>query len=118
MAEAIVARPAARIDVVDTLVRRVTFSMLGDYLGVPEPPGRRPARLGDAAVRIPVRRSGQRSELRRGGPDRAGAARAYPERDRARRIDPGKDDVLSRCLALQQKAGDAWPSAMIRSAPR
>jgi cytochrome P450 len=36
-AEAIVAGTGGRIEVVDTLVRRVTFDFLADYLGVPEP---------------------------------------------------------------------------------
>ncbi len=61
-----------RVEVVDTLVRRVTFEFLADYLGVPEPPGGDLRVLGDAAVRISVRRqrraacrTGQRHRARR-----------------------------------------------------
>ena len=38
-AEAIVAGAGGRIEVVDQLVRRVTFDLFGDYFGVPDPPG-------------------------------------------------------------------------------
>ena len=96
------ATPAGELEVVDALVRRVTFDVLGDYFGVPESAGRRSAGLGDAPVRIPVRRS--RATIRRcgrGRRDRAGAARAYPDSDRAAPGIPAapKDDVLGRCLA-------------------
>ena len=51
----------------------------GAYFGIPESAGRRLARLGDPAVRIPVRRYRQRSRAaRRGRCDRAGPARPHP----------------------------------------
>lgn len=37
MAETIVANAGGRLDVVDTLVRRIAFDFVAEYLGVPEP---------------------------------------------------------------------------------
>ena len=78
MAEAIVAEAGGRLDVVDSMVRSVTFDLLGDYFGVPKPARRRPSRLGHAPVRIPVRGRRQRGRCtKQVRPDRAGAARPY-----------------------------------------
>ncbi|AQR73955.1 cytochrome P450 [Sphingomonas sp. LM7] len=107
LAEQIVATAGGKIDVVDTLVRRVTFTMLGDYLGVPEP------QVGDLRVwgtrlfEFQFADQGNDPKLRAEVDEIAPALRTHiqNEIDR-RRADPGKDDVLSRCLAMQ-KAGDA-----------
>ena len=57
MAARIVAEAEGRLEVVDALVRRVTFDLLGDYFGVPNPPDGDLRVWGYPAVRIPVRRS-------------------------------------------------------------
>ena len=104
-AEAIVAGAGGRIEVVDALVRRVTFDFLAEYFGVPAPPGgdlrvwgtrlfeyqfvaSDAPLLGEVAQIAPALRDHIQHEIER------------------RRAKPGKaDDVLARCLALQ-KAGE------------
>ena len=103
----IVAGAGGRIDVVDTLVRRVTFTMLGDYLGVPDPQGGDLRVWGTRLFEFQFADQGNDPELRKQVDEIAPALRLHIQNEIAkRRIDPGKDDVLSRCLALQ-KAGDA-----------
>jgi cytochrome P450 len=116
LATAVVAGAPGRIDVVDQLVRRVTFDFLSDYLGVP-PPARGDLRVwatrlfefqfadqgGDPALRVdvdaiaPAMRAHIQSEIER------------------RRGDPGKDDVLGRCLRLQAAGEPGWNDDFIRT---
>ncbi|WP_309604092.1 cytochrome P450 [Phenylobacterium sp.] len=120
LAEKAVAGAGGRIEVVDALVREVTFKLLGDYLGVPPPPKGDirvwATRLfefqfadpgGDPALRVqvdaiaPAMRAHIQGEMDR---RRATGAAAQP------------DDVLGRCLALQA-AGESWyTDAAIRTA--
>ncbi|MFA6113558.1 MAG: cytochrome P450 [Sphingomonas sp.] len=114
-AEAIVAGAGGRIEVVDTLVRRVTFDFLADYLGVPEPPG------GD--LRVWGTRLFEYQFVASDAPlvaeveVIAPALRAHIQNQiEKRRAKPGTDDVLGRCLTLQ-KAGEAgYSDAQIRTA--
>ena len=120
LAEAAVAKGMGRIEVVDALVREVTFKLLGDYLGVP-PPAEGDLRVwatrlfvfqfadpgGDPALRVQVEAI-------------APAMRAHIQGEMDRRRAAGlaaqPDDVLGRCLALQA-AGEAWyTDAAIRTA--
>ena len=120
LAEAAVAKGMGRIEVVDALVREVTFKLLGDYLGVP-PPAEGDLRVwatrlfefqfadpgGDPALRVQVEAI-------------APAMRAHIQGEMDRRRAAGlaaqPDDVLGRCLSLQA-AGEAWyTDAAIRTA--
>jgi cytochrome P450 len=116
LAGEIVARASGKIDVVDTLVRRVTFTMLGDYLGVPEPKG------GDLRVwatrlfEFQFADQGNDPALRAEVDEIAPALRAHIQNEiERRRADPGKDDVLSRCLALQKAGDPAYGDDFIRT---
>ena len=55
LGEAIVSGANGELEVVDSLVRRITFDLYQGYFGIPDPPGGGPARLGDATVRVSVR---------------------------------------------------------------
>lgn len=112
----IVARASGKIDVVDTLVRRVTFTMLGEYLGVPEPK--------DGDLRVWATRlfefqfadQGNDPALRAEVDEIAPALRAHIQSEiERRRADPGPDDVLSRCLALQKAGDPAYSDDFIRT---
>jgi cytochrome P450 len=114
-AEAIVAGAGGRIEVVDTLVRRVTFDFLADYLGVPEPPG------GD--LRVWGTRLFEYQFVASDAPlvaeveVIAPALRAHIQnRIEQRRAKPGTDDVLGRCLTLQKAGEPGYSDAQIRTA--
>ncbi|UZK64631.1 cytochrome P450 [Sphingomonas sp. M1-B02] len=116
LAATIVDRAPGRIDVVDTLVRRVTFTVLSDYLGVPEPAG------GDLRVwatrlfEFQFADGGNDPKLRADVDEIAPALRAHiqDEIDR-RRADPGKDDVLARSLAMQAAGEPGYSDDQIRT---
>ncbi len=114
-AEAIVAGAGGRIEVVDTLVRRVTFDFLADYLGVPEPPG------GD--LRVWGTRLFEYQFVASDAPlvaeveVIAPALRAHIQNQiEQRRAKPGTDDVLGRCLTLQKAGEPGYSDAQIRTA--
>ena len=118
LAEAIVAEAGGKLEVVDALVRRVTFDVLGEYFGVPDPP--------DGDLRVWATRLFEfqfadqaTTALRaRGRRDRAGAARPHPDRDRAAARLPAcaKDDVLGRCLEMQAEGEPGFTDDQIRTA--
>ncbi|MET0309146.1 MAG: cytochrome P450 [Sphingomonas sp.] len=117
MAEEIVRAAPNRIEVVDTLVRRVTFSVLGDYFGVPEPSN------GDLRVwgtrLFEYQFVGQDSDtaLMAEVNEMAPALRAHIQAQLDQRRDaPGKDDVLSRCLAEQKAGTSGFSDDQIRTA--
>ncbi|MES1971782.1 MAG: cytochrome P450 [Pseudomonadota bacterium] len=115
-AEAIVAGAGGRIEVVDALVRRVTFDFLAEYFGVPAPPG------GD--LRVWGTRLFEYQFVASDAPLLAEVAQIAPAlRDHIqheierRRAKPGKaDDVLARCLALQKAGEPGFSDAQIRTA--
>jgi cytochrome P450 len=114
-AEVIVAGAGGRIEVVDTLVRRVTFDFLADYLGVPEPPG------GD--LRVWGTRLFEYQFVASDAPlvaeveVIAPALRAHIQNQiEQRRAKPGTDDVLGRCLTLQKAGEPGYSDAQIRTA--
>ena len=103
----IVAVSGGRIEVVDTLVRAISFDMIADYLGIPAPAG------GD--LRVWGTRLFEYQFVSSDAPlvaeveEIAPALRAHIQAEIARRrAQPdGRDDVLGRCLA-RQAAGDTW----------
>ena len=116
-AEAIVAADGGRIEVVDQLVRRVTFDLLGDYFGVPQPPN------GDLRVwatrlfEFQFAEIGRDEALRAEVAEIAPALRAHIDAEIARRHEaPEKDDVLGRCLKLQAQGEPGYSDIQIRTA--
>ncbi len=116
MAEAIVAAAPGRIEVVDALVRRVTFAVLGDYFGVPDPPGGDLRVWGTRLFEFQFADAGNDPELRAEVDEIAPALRAHIDAEIARRRKaPAKDDVLGRCLALQKKGVAGFSDVEIRT---
>lgn len=116
-AAAIVTAAGGRLEVVDTLVRRVTFDVLGAYFGVPQPAN------GDLRVwatrlfEFQFADQGNDPVLRAEVDEIAPALRGHIDREIARRrLDPGRDDVLSRCLALQAAGEPGFSDVEIRTA--
>jgi len=81
----IVAEAGGRIDVVDTLVRRVTFTMLGDYFGVPDPPGGDLRVWGTRLFEFQFVDQGNDPELRKQVDEIAPALRMHIQNEIARR---------------------------------
>lgn len=116
MAEAIVAAAPGRVEVVDTLVRRVTFSVLADYFGVPEPKGGDLRVWGTRLFEFQFADPKGDPALRADVDQIAPALRAHIDREiAARKVTPGRDDVLTRCLALQKKGAPGFSDVEIRT---
>lgn len=116
MAEAIVAAAPGRIEVVDTLVRRVTFSVLADYFGVPEPKGGDLRVWGTRLFEFQFADPKGDPALRADVDQIAPALRAHIDAEiAARKATPGRDDVLTRCLALQKKGVPGFSDVEIRT---
>ena len=117
MAEDIVRAAPNRIDVVDTLVRRVTFSVLGDYFGVPEPSNGDLRVWGTRLFEFQFADQGNDPALLAEVEEIAPALRAHIQGQiDKRRTAPGKDDVLSRCLAEQKAGTSGFSDDQIRTA--
>jgi cytochrome P450 len=117
MAEGIVAAAPGRIEVVDTLVRRVTFSVLSDYFGVPDPPGGDLRVWGTRLFEFQFVGSMSDKALRAEVDQIAPALRTHIQNEISRRrADPGKDDVLSRSLAEQKAGTSGFSDDQIRTA--
>lgn len=116
MAEAIVAAAPGRVEVVDTLVRRVTFSVLADYFGVPEPKDGDLRVWGTRLFEFQFADPKGDPALRADVDQIAPALRAHIDREiAARKVTPGPDDVLTRCLALQKKGVPGFSDVEIRT---
>lgn len=116
MAEAIVAAAPGRIEVVDALVRKVTFDFLGEYLGVPAPPrgdlrvwGTRLFEYQFVASDAPLV-----AEVKIIAPALRDHIQHQIETRRAAPDD--RDDVLGRCLKLQAQGAPGYSDAQIRTA--
>ena len=121
MAGEIVAAAGGRIEVVDQLVRQVTFDFLGDYFGVPPP--------ADGDIQVWATRlfefqfadPGNDPELRAEVDVIAPALRAHIQSEIERRKAAGDfgdgpdDDVLGRCLAMQAKGESGFTDDQIRT---
>ena len=117
-AEAVVAGASGRVEVVDQLVRRVTFAVIAPYFGLPEP---EVGRLDVWATRLyefQFASSPRDVGLRREVDEIAPAFRAHIAHEIARRkvMGSGDDDVLGRCLALQAAGEPGYSDAEIRTA--
>jgi len=116
MADAIVAGSGGRVEVVDQLVRRVTFDYCSEYFGVPSPPGGDLRVWGTRLFEYQFVASDQPlvDEVKLIAPalrdhiDRLIAAcKAKPK---------GRDDVLARCVAMQAKGEPGFSDVQIRTA--
>ena len=116
MAEAIVAASNGRVEVVDQLVRRVTFDYCSDYFGVPNPPGGDLRVWGTRLFEYQFVASDQplvdevkiiAPALRDHIDQLIAACKAKPK---------GRDDVLARCIAMQAKGEPGFSDAQIRTA--
>lgn len=117
-AEAIVSRSGGRVDVVDQLVRRVSFDVLAEYFGVPAPAIGRLDVWGTRLFEFQFASSPKDLELRAQVDEIAPAFRTHVDREIARRKaeGDGRDDVLARCLALQAAGVSGYSDVEIRTA--
>jgi cytochrome P450 len=117
MAEDIVRTSPNRIEVVDALVRRVTFAVLGDYFGVPQPSNGDLRVWGTRLFEFQFADQGNDPALLAEVQEIAPALRAHiQDQIEKRRNAPGKDDVLSRCLAEQKAGTSGFTDDQIRTA--
>jgi len=115
LAEEIVAKAGGEIEAVQ-LIRDVTFRLIGDYFGVPDPPD---ANMQVWAMRLfEFQFVAQDDALVAEVKAIAPLLHAHIDREIARRkANPdGKDDVLARCLALQAKGEAGYSDIEIRTA--
>jgi cytochrome P450 len=117
MAGKIVAEAGGRLEVVDQLVRRVTFDLLGDYFGVPNPPGGDLRVWGTRLFEFQFASDGSKElldEVNRIAP----LLRKHIDDEIARRraAPGGKDDVMARALALQAQGEPGYSDVEIRTA--
>jgi cytochrome P450 len=117
-AEAIVAGAGGRLEVVDALVRRVSFDVLGAYFGIPDPPNGDLRVWGTRLFEFEFADPGCDAALRAEADEIAPALRRHIRREiRTRRASgsPG-NDVLGRCLAMQAAARPGFSNAQVRTA--
>jgi cytochrome P450 len=117
MAEEIVAGAGGRIDVVDTLVRQVTFAVLGDYFGVPDPPVGDLRVWGTRLFEFQFADPGNDPALRREVDVIAPALRDHIQARIESRRGSGElgDDVLGRCLKMQAGGEYGFTDDQIRT---
>ncbi|WP_026363138.1 cytochrome P450 [Methylopila sp. M107] len=117
-AEAIVATGNGKLEVVDQLVRRVTFDVYSDYLGVPTPDGYDLKVWATRLFEFQFADFGNDPDLRKEVDEIAPALRAHIDGEIAARKQSGRtvDDVLGRCLALQPARPDEFSDVKIRTA--
>ena len=117
MAAAIVGDAGGKLEVVDQLVRQVTFDLFREYLGVTDPPG------GDLRVwstrLFEFQFADDGSEELAADVKRIGKAmRGHIDAEivRRRAAPAGKDDVMARCLAMQADGAPGYSDLEIRTA--
>jgi cytochrome P450 len=118
MATRVVAEAGGQLEVVDGLVRRVTFDLLGDYFGVPQPANGDLRVWGTRLFEFQFADGGNDPALRAEVDEIAPALRDHidAEIERRRASPGGKDDVLGRCLILQAAGEPGFSDAAIRTA--
>ena len=116
MAEPIVAGAGGKLEVFDELIRKVTFDLFRDYLGVTDPPGGDLRVWGTRLLEFQFADDGTpelRAEVERVGK----AMRDHIDAEIARRraAPDGKDDVMARCIAEQAKGTPGYSDVEIRT---
>jgi cytochrome P450 len=123
-AESLVAAAGGSLEVVG-LVRDVTFGLLGDYFGVPEPAGGSLQVWATRLFEFQFADPGGNAELRAEVDQIAPALRAHIQSEIERRRaaggaggawgGDGRDDVMARCLALQAAGEPGYTDDEIRT---
>jgi len=117
-AEKIVASAGGNLEVVDALVRRVTFDVLGPYFGIPDPPSGDlrvwATRLFEFQFADPGGDPALRAEVDEVAPALRGHIQTQIEQRRAQGT--SKDDVLGRCLEMQANSEPGFQDGQIRTA--
>lgn len=117
LGEKIVAEANGQLEVVDSLVRRITFELYSAYFGIPDPPG------GDLRVwatrlfEFQFVDMGNDPALRSEVDVMAPALRQHIQTliETRRASGESKDDVLGRCLAMQAANTPGFDDGQIRS---
>ncbi len=117
LAESIVAASGRQVEVV-SLVRQVTFGVIGPYFGVPEPSQGRLDVWATRLFEFQFAGSPKDKALRAEVDEIAPAFRVHIDQEIARRkAAPNQvDDVLGRCLALQRAGEPGYSDVEIRTA--
>jgi cytochrome P450 len=114
----IVAEANGNLEVVDSLVRRITFDLYMDYFGISNPPGGDLRVIATRLFEFQFADLGNDAALRAEVDQMAPALRDHIERLIEERRASGKtiDDVLGRCLRLQAEGAPGFSDGQIRSA--
>ena len=108
------------IEVVDQLVRRITFDLYQDYFGIPNPPGQDLRLWATRLFEFQFADGGNDPALREEVNRIAPALRDYIDQlivKRKKEKDKGedKDDVLGRCIEMQARSEPGFSDLQIRS---
>jgi len=118
-AEKIVTSAGGSLEVVDALVRRVTFDVLGAYFGIPDPPNGDlrvwATRLFEFQFADPGGDRALRAEVDEIAPALRGHIQAQIEQRRAQG-NTRRDDVLGRCLEMQANGEPGFRDDQVRTA--
>lgn len=118
LAEKIVSAANGQLEVVDALVRRVTFEVLQTYFGIPDPPGGDLRIWATRLFEFQFADPGNDPSLRREVDVIAPALRDHIQRliEARRASGEHRDDVLGRCLEMQASGEPGFDDGQIRSA--
>lgn len=113
----IVAEANGNLEVVDQLVRRITFELYSAYLGVPDPPGESLRVWATRLFEFQFADIGNDPSLRAEVDVMAPALRKHIQNliDARRTAGQGPDDVLGRCVNMQAQGVDGFSDDQIRS---
>ena len=117
-AEDIVANAKGHLEIVDSLVRRVTFEVLGAYFGIPDPPGEDLRVWATRLFEFQFADPGNDPALRREVDTIAPALRAHINGliEKRRASGSFSDDVLGQSLAMHAQGVPGFSDDQIRSA--
>jgi cytochrome P450 len=116
LADAYVSAASGRIEVVDALVRRITFELYSEYFGIPDPPGKDLRVMATRMFEFQFVDSGDpslRAEVDVMAPALGNHIQALMDARRA--SGETKDDVLGRCLAMQARQEPGFSDGQIRT---
>jgi cytochrome P450 len=118
LARDIVAAAPGRLEVVDALVRKVTFKVYSEYFGIPDPPGHEIRVWGTRLFEFQFADPGNDPSLRAEVDRIAPALRTHIQNLMAARRASGAtfDDILGRCLVMQAKGEPGFSDDQIRTA--
>jgi cytochrome P450 len=118
LAEQIVAQAKGELEVVDSLVRRITYDVLGPYFGITDPPGGDIRVLSTRLFEFQFIDGANDPVLRAEVDVMAPALRAHVQdlMDKRRASGLKQDDVLGRCLDTQARGDPRFTDDWIRVA--